>query len=64
MPGFKMYGRGAKRAYTMRQIRMAHHIEDSELAHGAKLKTAQRIGWAKVNKTFGGALRKKKKRPK
>lgn len=60
MPGFKKHGRGSKASYSPRQIREAHHIEQSELRKGHPLRVAQRIGWATVNKRDHGALGKKK----
>lgn len=46
---------GDKSKYSEKEKRMAEHIEETELKRGADLKTAQRIAWATVNKTFGGA---------
>lgn len=46
--------RGDKSAYTAKQKRMAEHIEESELERGVSKETAERIGWATVNKIDGG----------
>jgi hypothetical protein len=51
--------RGSKAKYSDKQKRMAEHIEESEEKKGASKKTAQRIGWATVNKRTGGAAKKK-----
>jgi hypothetical protein len=50
--------RGSKAKYSDKQKRMAEHIEESEEKKGASKKTAQRIGWATVNKRTGGAAKK------
>ena len=61
MPGRpKTTGQGNKSAYTPKQRRQAHHIEDSEMERGASREEAEKIGWATVNKQDGGALNKKK----
>lgn len=46
--------RGSKASYTNKQRRQAHHIEDSEMQRGRSRKSAERIGWATVNKQTGG----------
>lgn len=53
--------RGSKASYSSKQKRQARHIENSELKRGRSKKTAERIGWATVNKLTGGAANKKKK---
>jgi hypothetical protein len=53
--------RGSKANYSDKQKRMAEHIEESEKERGASEKTAERIGWATVNKRTGGARKKSKK---
>lgn len=50
--------RGSKQSYTNKQKRQAHHIEQSELRKGQSRKSAERIGWATVNKQTGGAGKK------
>lgn len=54
--------RGSKSSYTNKQRRQAHHIEESEMNRGRSRKTAERIGWATVNKQTGGGNKKKLKR--
>jgi len=50
---------GDKSAYSNRQIRKAHHIEDSYMQrYGTSRKRAERIAWATVNKQEGGAAGK------
>lgn len=49
--------RGSKASYTPKQKRQAKHIEDSELKRGRSQKSAERIGWATVNKHTGGGLK-------
>jgi hypothetical protein len=46
--------RGDKSAYTDKQKRQAHHIEQSEEKRGVSKKTAERIAYATVNKQDGG----------
>lgn len=46
--------RGDKSAYTDKQKRQAHHIEESEKKSGRSAKTAERIAYATVNKQDGG----------
>lgn len=46
--------RGSKAAYTSRQKRQAHHIEDSARKRGYTAKRAAQIGYATVNKQDGG----------
>lgn len=53
--------RGSKAKYTNKQMRQAHHIEQSEKARGAANKTAARIGWATVNKQTGGGKKKEER---
>jgi hypothetical protein len=52
--------RGSKKSYSNKQQRQADHIEDSVKKRGGKTKDAERIAWATVNKTAGGAKKKKK----
>jgi hypothetical protein len=53
--------RGSKAKYSPRQKRQAHHIEASVMKRGGSRKTAERIGWATVNKNTGGARKSKGK---
>lgn len=46
--------RGSKKSYTNKQIRQAHHIEDSVKSRGGSSKTAARIAYATVNKQSHG----------
>ena len=46
--------KGDKSSYTDKQKREAHHIEESEKKEGKSEETAERIGWATVNKQDGG----------
>jgi len=46
--------RGDKSSYTDKQKRQAEHIEKSEKDSGKSTQTAERIGWATVNKQDGG----------
>ena len=46
--------RGDKSSYTDKQKRQAHHIEESEKKEGKSPDTAERIGWATVNKQDHG----------
>lgn len=46
--------KGDKSSYTAKQKRQAHHIEKSAKKRGASEKTAERIGWATVNKQDKG----------
>ena len=50
--------RGDKSKYTDKQQRMAEHIEESVKKRGGSEEQAERIGWATVNKTTGGGLKK------
>ncbi len=59
-PLFTMAPQGDKSAYSAKQKRMASHIEQSEIKLGKSRKTAERIGWATVNKQTGGAHGKKR----
>ena len=49
-----MVPQGSKSAYTSKQKRQAHHIEQSEKRRGRSSKTAERIAYATVNKQDGG----------
>jgi hypothetical protein len=51
--------RGDKSSYTDKQKRQAEHIEESEKKRGMSSKSAERIGWATVNKQDGGGKKKK-----
>jgi hypothetical protein len=46
--------RGSKKAYTSKQKRQAHHIEESAKKRGASSKRAAQIGYATVNKQDKG----------
>jgi hypothetical protein len=46
--------RGSKKAYTSKQKRQAHHIEESAEKRGASSKRAAQIAYATVNKQDGG----------
>ena len=46
--------RGSKKAYTSKQRRQAHHIEESAEKRGASPKRAAQIGYATVNKQDKG----------
>jgi len=48
---------GDKSAYTDKQVRQAHHIEDSLEQKGLPHDQAVGIAWATVNKQSGGGLR-------
>jgi hypothetical protein len=50
---------GEKSAYTDKQLRQAHHIEESLETRGVPHDKAVGIAWATVNKTYGGGLREK-----
>lgn len=50
--------RGDKSSYSDKQKRQAEHIEEGYEQKGASKKKAQRIAWATVNKTTGGAAKK------
>jgi hypothetical protein len=54
-----MAPQGSKSAYTSKQKRKAHHIERSEMERGRSRKTAERIGWATVNKQDRGGKKKR-----
>lgn len=45
---------GSKAAYTDKQKRKAHHIEESYEERGVSHKEAERRAWATVNKESGG----------
>lgn len=49
---------GSKTKYTSKQKRMASHIEESVEKRGGKKKDAERIAWATMNKSTGGAGKK------
>jgi hypothetical protein len=49
--------KGDKSSYSSKQIRKAHHIEDSVLSRGGSSKDAARIAYATVNKESGGGKR-------
>ena len=51
--------RGDKSSYSNKQKREAQHIEDSYKKRGVSSKTAAKRAWATVNKTTGGAAKKK-----
>lgn len=46
--------RGSKAAYTGKQKRRAHHIEDSVKSRGGSSKEAARIAYATINKEDHG----------
>jgi hypothetical protein len=46
--------RGSKKAYTSKQKRQAHHIEESAEKRGYSAKRAAQIGYATVNKQDKG----------
>jgi hypothetical protein len=46
--------RGSKAAYTSKQKRQAHHVEQSAKKRGYTAKRAAQIGWATVNKQDHG----------
>lgn len=48
---------GDKSAYTGKQQRKAHHIEESYRAQGVGKREAERRAWATVNKESGGGNR-------
>jgi len=50
---------GEKSAYTDKQLRQAHHIEESLESKGVPHDKAVGIAWSTVNKTYGGGLREK-----
>jgi plasmid stabilization system protein ParE len=52
--------RGDKSAYTPKQRRKAHHIEEGYIKEGVTRATAEKRAWATVNKQDGGAKGKKK----
>jgi hypothetical protein len=45
---------GSKSKYTDKQIRKAHHIEESYREKGLSQKTAEKRAWQTVNKQSGG----------
>lgn len=49
---------GSKTAYTSKQRRQAHHIEESVMKRGGSAKKAGRIAYATVNKQDGGGLKR------
>jgi hypothetical protein len=53
---------GSKSKYTDKQKRQAKHIEASARSAGKSKKTAERIGWATVNKQSGGGKKTGSKR--
>jgi hypothetical protein len=57
--GHPMSPRGDKSSYTSKQRRQAHHIEESEKQRGRSSRTAERIGWATVNKQDRGGKKKR-----
>jgi len=50
---------GEKSAYTDKQLRQAHHIEENLEDKGVPHGKAVGIAWATVNKIYGGGLREK-----
>jgi hypothetical protein len=50
--------RGDKSAYSDKQKRQAHHIEESEKKQGRSAKSAARIAYATVNKQDGGGKKR------
>lgn len=56
--------RGDKSSYSSKQKRQAQHIEDSYIKRGTSKKKSQRIAWATVNKTTGGAKKSPRKKQK
>lgn len=52
--------RGDKSAYTDKQKRQAHHIEESYEERGVGRDEAERRAWATVNKETGGGQRRRK----
>jgi hypothetical protein len=54
--------RGDKSAYTGRQKRKAHHIEEGYEKRGVSKKESERRAWATVNAEEGGGKKKTKKR--
>lgn len=54
--------RGDKSSYSDKQKRQAKHVEDTERKQGKGKKTAERIGWATVNKLTGGAKKGSKRK--
>jgi len=56
---FPFRPQGEKSAYTDKQLRQAHHIEESLEQKGVPHDQAIGIAWATVNKTYGGGLREK-----
>lgn len=47
--------RGSKEAYTDKQKRKAHHIEEGYEKRGVSEDEAERRAWATVNKDSGGS---------
>lgn len=54
--------RGSKAKYSAKQKRQADHIEQSEKKRGFSKKSAERIGWATVNKEWGGGMKGKSRK--
>lgn len=52
--------RGDKSFYSVKQKRQAEHIAQAEKKQGKSQQSAEKIAWATVNKTTGGAAKKKK----
>jgi hypothetical protein len=51
--------RGSKKSYSSKQKRQASHIEKSYEKRGVGTKEAAKRAWKTVNKTTGGAKKKK-----
>ena len=49
--------RGDKSAFSSKQKRKAHHVEEGYEARGVGRREAERRAWATVNKQDGGARR-------
>jgi hypothetical protein len=52
--GRRTMPRGDKSAYTSKQKRKAHHIEEGYEDRGVSRKESERRAWATVNKESGG----------
>lgn len=52
-----MAPQGDKSTYTNKQKRQAEHIEEGYKKKGLSSKTAEKRGWATVNKQGGGGKR-------
>jgi hypothetical protein len=48
---------GDKEKYTAKQIRKAHHIEESYEERGVPINEAKKRAWATVNKDSGGGTK-------